>query len=108
MPTELEEVSSFRALGPSNPHSTNSKHSSSWSSYTTEILRSDKLVGMRSLLREASSLAKFTLAAEHLVPYSEKEPSIFKASQLNPVKDLKLLVKDYPVRAGQRDFYGFG
>ncbi|MCJ1300437.1 hypothetical protein MMC08_003234 [Hypocenomyce scalaris] len=35
------------------------------------------------------------IAAENLVPYSEKEPSIFKTGQLTPIKDLKLLVKDY-------------
>ncbi|MCJ1439712.1 MAG: hypothetical protein MMC23_000193 [Stictis urceolatum] len=34
--------------------------------------------------------------AENLLPYSEKEPSIFKTSQLTPIQDLKLLVKDYP------------
>ena len=36
-------------------------------------------------------------AAENLVPYSKTEPSIFKSNQLIPVKDLKLLVKDYTV-----------
>ena len=36
-------------------------------------------------------------AAENLVPYSEKEPGIFKANKLEPVKDLKLLIKDYAV-----------
>ncbi|KAK3076225.1 hypothetical protein LTS18_013576, partial [Coniosporium uncinatum] len=35
------------------------------------------------------------VAAEHLVGYSTAQPSIFKADQLTPVKDLKLLVKDY-------------
>ena len=40
----------------------------------------------------------FCLAAENLVPFSEKEPSIFKSGQLTPLKDLKLLVKDYAVR----------
>ncbi|MCJ1486250.1 hypothetical protein MMC06_006427, partial [Schaereria dolodes] len=35
------------------------------------------------------------LAAENLVPYSERETSLFKGDQLTPVKDLKLLVKDY-------------
>ncbi|KAF1983610.1 DUF383-domain-containing protein [Aulographum hederae CBS 113979] len=36
------------------------------------------------------------IAAENLVGYSTAQPSIFKAQQLTPVKDLKLLVKDYP------------
>lgn len=39
-------------------------------------------------------------AAENLVGYSSSQPSIFKTGQLTPVKDLKLLVKDYSVRAG--------
>ena len=36
-------------------------------------------------------------AAENLLPYSKTQPSIFKTAQLAPVKDLKLLVKDYTV-----------
>ncbi|KAF2178784.1 DUF383-domain-containing protein [Zopfia rhizophila CBS 207.26] len=36
------------------------------------------------------------VAAEHLVGYSESHTSLFKREQLSPVKDLKLLVKDYP------------
>lgn len=38
------------------------------------------------------------LAAENLLPYSKTQPVIFKVAQLRPVKDLKLLVKDYAVR----------
>lgn len=34
-------------------------------------------------------------AAEHLLQYSKTQPAIFKGAQLTPVKDLKLLVKDY-------------
>ncbi|KAF1921158.1 hypothetical protein BDU57DRAFT_534854 [Ampelomyces quisqualis] len=34
-------------------------------------------------------------AAEHLVGYSQSNVSLFKRNQLEPVKDLKLLVKDY-------------
>ncbi|KAL8762914.1 MAG: hypothetical protein Q9194_007459, partial [Teloschistes cf. exilis] len=37
-----------------------------------------------------------TIAVENLVPYSKTQPSIFKTAQLTPIKDLKLLVKDYP------------
>ncbi|KAF2843604.1 DUF383-domain-containing protein [Patellaria atrata CBS 101060] len=36
------------------------------------------------------------VAAEHLVGYSIAQPSIFKTGQLTPIRDLKLLVKDYP------------
>ncbi|KAI1799864.1 DUF383-domain-containing protein [Daldinia bambusicola] len=36
------------------------------------------------------------LAIEHLVPYSTSQPGIFKADNHQPVKNLKLLVKDHP------------
>lgn len=39
------------------------------------------------------------IAVANLVGYSTVQPSIFKINQLTPVKDLKLLVKDYPVIA---------
>ncbi|KKY27073.1 putative dna-binding protein hgh1 [Phaeomoniella chlamydospora] len=35
------------------------------------------------------------VACEHLVGYSTSQPAIFKANQLVPVKDLKLLARDY-------------
>ncbi|KAN0106167.1 DNA-binding protein-like protein HGH1 [Hyaloscypha variabilis] len=35
------------------------------------------------------------LAVENLVPYSLSQPAIFKTNQLLPIKDLKLLVRDY-------------
>lgn len=35
------------------------------------------------------------VAAEHLVGYSQADLPLFKRNQLEPVKDLKLLVKDY-------------
>lgn len=37
-------------------------------------------------------------ATENLVQYSKTQPSIFKNAQLTPVKDLKLLIRDYAVR----------
>jgi hypothetical protein len=37
------------------------------------------------------------LAVENLVPYSLSQPSIFKKDQLLPIRDLKLLVRDYAV-----------
>ena len=37
------------------------------------------------------------LAVENLVPYSLSQPAIFKTNQLLPVRDLKLLVRDYAV-----------
>ncbi|KAI4120441.1 MAG: hypothetical protein LQ347_007093, partial [Umbilicaria vellea] len=45
--------------------------------------------------RDKLYITKEQGSVENLVPYSEKEPSIFKIGQLTPVKDLKLLVKDY-------------
>ncbi|KAI1779748.1 hypothetical protein F4818DRAFT_437053 [Hypoxylon cercidicola] len=36
------------------------------------------------------------LSTEHLVPYSISQPGIFKADNLKPVKNLKLLIKDHP------------
>ncbi|KAI9820382.1 MAG: hypothetical protein M1827_006006 [Pycnora praestabilis] len=39
------------------------------------------------------------VAIEHLVGYSTSQPLIFKAGQLTPIKDLKLLIRDYPVRS---------
>ncbi|KAI9736261.1 MAG: hypothetical protein M1834_001147 [Cirrosporium novae-zelandiae] len=35
------------------------------------------------------------LAVETLVPFSTSEPSLFKRNQLEPIKDLKLLIRDY-------------
>ncbi|CZR64151.1 related to FAM203 family protein C1020.12c [Phialocephala subalpina] len=35
------------------------------------------------------------LAVENLVPYSLSQPAIFKTNQLLPIKDLKMLVRDY-------------
>ncbi|CAK4034131.1 related to FAM203 family [Lecanosticta acicola] len=35
------------------------------------------------------------IAAENLVGYSTAQPTLFKRNQLEPIKDLKLLVKDY-------------
>ncbi|KAF2135389.1 uncharacterized protein K452DRAFT_23168 [Aplosporella prunicola CBS 121167] len=35
------------------------------------------------------------IAAENLVGFSTAQPSLFKRNQLEPIKDLKLLVKDY-------------
>ncbi|KAK7537602.1 hypothetical protein IWX49DRAFT_502820 [Phyllosticta citricarpa] len=35
------------------------------------------------------------IAAENLVGYTTAQPSLFKRNQLEPIKDLKLLIKDY-------------
>lgn len=38
-----------------------------------------------------------SIATENLVVYSKTQPQIFKTGQLTPIKDLKVLVKDYAV-----------
>lgn len=38
------------------------------------------------------------LACENLVGFSTAQPELFKRHQLLPVRDLKLLVRDYTVR----------
>lgn len=38
-----------------------------------------------------------SIATENLVVYSKTQPQVFKTGQLTPVKDLKVLVKDYAV-----------
>lgn len=40
-------------------------------------------------------LLTWSAAAENLVGYSTSQPSLFKRNQLEPIKDLKLLIKDY-------------
>ena len=41
------------------------------------------------------------IAVENLVGYSAAQPSLFKSNDLRPIKDLKLLVKDYTVRCAR-------
>lgn len=41
------------------------------------------------------SHANMSTAVENLVGYSAQDAKIFKINQLEPIKDLKLLVKDY-------------
>ena len=45
--------------------------------------------------REQRTLTLLT-ACDSLVGYSA-DPPVFKVNQLEPIKDLKLLVRDYPV-----------
>ncbi|KHN97045.1 putative domain UPF0507 [Metarhizium album ARSEF 1941] len=40
-------------------------------------------------------------ATENLVPYSTAEPAIFKTQDMKPIKNLKLLIRDYPKIAEQ-------
>jgi len=42
-----------------------------------------------------SDHANTSTAVENLVGYSAQDSKIFKVNQLEPIKDLKLLVKDY-------------
>ena len=59
--------------------------------------RFDSLVSSIDYLHMVQWLSRVFLAAQNLVPYSEKEPAIFKTNQLTPIKDLKLLIRDYAV-----------
>ncbi|KAI1335448.1 hypothetical protein F5Y15DRAFT_249993 [Xylariaceae sp. FL0016] len=36
------------------------------------------------------------IAAEHLVPYSLSQPSLFKSDEMKPIKNFKLLIRDNP------------
>ena len=104
MPTELEEVLS-PALS-SNYDGLTSLISSSSSSIMA-IPKFDRQVSCSdagfSNVREQQRASRREhgqrnpTATEHLVPFSKMEPSIFKTPQLVPVKDLKLLVRDYAV-----------
>lgn len=37
-------------------------------------------------------------AAQNLVPYSTSDPVIFKSDKLRPIRNLKVLTRDRPVR----------
>lgn len=76
MPTELEEVSQSRK-----------KHCC----FTTNFAH--QLVGFIGHENPQIRL----LSTENLVPYSLSEPTIFKAEDLTPVKNLKFLISDHPV-----------
>lgn len=93
MPTELEEVrlnqntiekdnmslTSFIARRVPSPW----KHSNSTNRYDA------------TLYSKTRSVLKTMPAAENLVGYSTEQPNLFKRNQLEPIKDLKLLIKDY-------------
>lgn len=68
--------------------------SSLWNFCTTAILKSGKLASIPD--QRPQLLLTSGTACENLVGYSS-DASIFKKDQLIPVKDLKLLVRDYPV-----------
>lgn len=53
---------------------------------------------MNNINKGSNFIMKKKIAIENLVPYSKRQPAIFNASQLTPVKDLKLLTRDYAVR----------
>ncbi|KAL9585386.1 MAG: hypothetical protein Q9212_001568, partial [Teloschistes hypoglaucus] len=98
MPTELEELVEFL-------HHGNTQIRQIGKCPSTHCPRTGQNLVLRSLnsylkhitiLPEPSLTRTSTLAVENLVPYSKTQPSIFKTAQLTPIKDLKLLVKDYP------------
>jgi hypothetical protein len=64
--------------------------------------RCDSLVSSLSLQATKTDPAT---AVENLVPYSLSQPAIFKTNQLLPIKDLKLLVRDYKVSSTLETFH---
>jgi hypothetical protein len=67
--------------------------SSSSSFCITATRRSDKPV--RQPLHPTTRCRSHYAAADHLVGYSQTNLPLFKRNQLEPIKDLKLLVRDY-------------
>lgn len=52
-----------------------------------------------TIIRGTDLTRRFPPACENLVAYATSQPSLFKRHQLLPVRDLKLLARDYTVRA---------
>ena len=92
MPTELEEV--WNRSARSSKIRANYSYSL-WISFPTVTDRCDKPVRFLPLHR--TTRTDVDQAVEALVPYSLSQPAIFKTNELLPVKDLKLLVRDYKV-----------
>lgn len=76
--------------------------SSSLISYPMATRRCDSLV---SSLSSQTTKTDPATAVENLVPYSLSQPAIFKTNQLLPIKDLKLLVRDYKVSSTLEPFH---
>ncbi|KAK3069725.1 Protein hgh1 [Teratosphaeriaceae sp. CCFEE 6253] len=71
---------------------------SSSNSSTTAILGYGKSVHgplITNIEADIASILTKSIATENLVGYSTTQPSLFKRNQLEPVRDLKLLIKDY-------------
>jgi hypothetical protein len=56
---------------------------------------SDSAVWYNSPSTPPCDIVNDLTAAEHLLGYSQSHITLFKRNQLEPIKDLKLLVKDY-------------
>jgi hypothetical protein len=93
MPTQLEEVTFIPSM-----KDTQLISSSWWNSSTMAIPKSDKLVFIYYPHTIPMPAANGTIAAENLVGFSTAQPDLFKRHQLLPIRDLKLLVRDYTVR----------
>lgn len=98
MPSELEEVCRcLNAPRVKEPLLTFSDPSLS-NSCIMEIRKYDKLAcPPKKCSLTVRYDANTKLACEHLVGYSTSQPSLFKKDQLLPVRDLKLLARDYTV-----------
>lgn len=74
MPTELEEVSRLP--------------------YAFQCIADNLLKKLVEFLHHGNADIR-KLASENLVGYTTAQPSLFKRNQLEPIKDLKVLVRDY-------------
>jgi hypothetical protein len=61
------------------------------------IPKSDRLVCPQQTMPLSHNLLRPYPAVETLVGYSSQNHAMFKINELEPIKDLKLLVKDYNV-----------
>lgn len=92
MPTELEEVRQVRRtslIEPADASQPARRVFASWQ-YANPSSWSGKQPHNPATIQYSQ-----WLAAEHLVGYSQTDLPLFKRNQLEPVKDLKLLIKDY-------------
>lgn len=71
--------------------------SSPWKCPNTEYWYVNQLLDYLLLIDQQS-------AAENLVGYSDSDVSLFKRLDMEPIRDLKLLVRDYPVSLSYSSF----
>lgn len=95
MPTELEEVS-FISHHTLTGMTTDPPPLAGGVSRLPESSNQANRYGSIDFLRETDSLTYVTAAA-NLTVFSSSQPTLFKRENLQPIKDLKVLVRDHPV-----------